>query len=276
MQLNTDIRLMTTNKVDWDVVKRDIIDSFYTQPTYDDGTLAPIMLRLAWHSSGTFDPNVRPYGGCNGATMRFEPESDYDDNKGLEIAKNALEVVKQKHPDASYSDLWIFAGYVAVEEMKGPVIEFRPGRVDAASGDSCPPEERLPVWDEPAVELRAKFERMGLNDRDIVALSGAHSVGHTHEDHSGFPYHQWDNTPTVFDNTYFDFLLANWWVFDDDDKTRPYYRNRSWLMLLSDFLLREDTEFRKIVEEYSTDELRWHMDFAIAFKKVTENGVGSF
>eukprot|EP00040_Diaphanoeca_grandis_P026341 m.147341 g.147341 ORF g.147341 m.147341 type:complete len:325 (+) comp30530_c1_seq2:144-1118(+) len=284
LHLNADVRLQTSHDnnnnnyfdtlIDWEAVKLDIEAEFESNPRYDDGTLAPIMIRLAWHSASTFDPLLQPYGGCNGATMRFDPEASYHDNKGLEIAITALEVVKKKHPTASYSDIWVLAGYAAVESMRGPKIQFRPGRVDKSSGgDNCPPEERIPQWDEPAAALREKFGRMGLNDRDIVALSGAHSVGHTHEDHSGFPYHQWDNTPIIFDNTYYSFLLENWWFLDDDNRERPYYRNRSWLMLLSDFALREDATFKSIVDDYATDESMWHSDFAIAFKKVTELGM---
>lgn len=50
-------------------------------------------------------------------------------------------------------------------------------------------------------------------------------------------------------------------------------RRRSWIMLLSDIMLRDDARFRAIVEEYVEDEARWHSDFAAAFKRLTELGM---
>lgn len=278
LRLNADLLVpqSAAAAVDWEQVREDITQILKDyDPRHDDGSIAPVVLRLAWHSAATYDPDESPHGGtAGGATMRFLPESDYEDNRGLKLARDAMAAVRARHPEASHADVWVLASYVAIEAMEGPYIAFRPGRVDAKrGGDLCPPEDRLPLWDDPAAALRAKFGRMGLDDRDIVALSGAHSVGHTHDDASGFPYHQWDNSPLRFDNTYYDFLLANWWVFDEDDPTRVYYRNRSWIMLLSDFILREDDRFRPIVVEYSENELQWHIDFAAAFKKVTEVGI---
>lgn len=45
--------------------------------------------------------------------MRYEPESGYEDNRGLDLAREVLESVKQKHPAASLSDIWVLAGYVS-------------------------------------------------------------------------------------------------------------------------------------------------------------------
>ena len=58
----------------------------------------------------------------------------------------------------------------------------------------------------------------------------------------------------------------------DEDEERPYYRNRSWIMLLSDWVLREDPAFRRLVEEYARSEHLWHEEFALAFNKLTELG----
>ena len=59
--------------------------------------------------------------------MRFEPERSYNENRGLELARNSLEPILTLHPGLSTSDLWVLAGYVAVETLGGPRIEFRPG-----------------------------------------------------------------------------------------------------------------------------------------------------
>merc|ERR1712136_151653 len=60
---------------------------------------------------------------------------------GLKYAQDILEPVKQKFPDVSYADLWIFAAGVAIEEMGGEKVEFIPGRVDKKKGwfgSPCP------------------------------------------------------------------------------------------------------------------------------------------
>ena len=59
----------------------------------------------------------------------------------------------------------------------GPHIPWRPGRVDYDNGDKCPPDGRLPDGAKGALHLRDIFYRMGFNDQEIVALSGAHSMG---------------------------------------------------------------------------------------------------
>lgn len=67
---------------------------------YDDGSYGPVVLRLAWHCSGTYDAESGT-GGSNGATMRFDPESDHGANSGLAAARDFLEPVKGKcHHDA--------------------------------------------------------------------------------------------------------------------------------------------------------------------------------
>lgn len=65
----------TTNTVNYDVSEvRKEIKSLLDNPSWDDGSLAPIFLRLAWHSSGTYD-KASGTGGSNGAGMRFATEA---------------------------------------------------------------------------------------------------------------------------------------------------------------------------------------------------------
>lgn len=78
----------------------------------------PLLVRLAWHSAGTYDKNTGT-GGSNGAMMRFSPEANWGANAGLAIARDLLEPVKAKFPWISYSDLWTLAGATAIEEMGG-------------------------------------------------------------------------------------------------------------------------------------------------------------
>ena len=60
---------------------------------YDDGSYGPVLVRLAWHASGTYDRATNT-GGSNGATMRFAPEGDHGANAGLKHARDFLQPVK--------------------------------------------------------------------------------------------------------------------------------------------------------------------------------------
>ena len=71
----------------------------------DEDDLGPTLVRLAWHASGTYDKDSDT-GGSDGATMRFPPESAYDANAGLGIARAALAPIKKRFPGISYADLW--------------------------------------------------------------------------------------------------------------------------------------------------------------------------
>ena len=79
-------------------------------PFYDDGSYAPIALRLAWHAAADWDPDPppgEPRGGSQGgASMRFEPGRSYEENRGLELPILFLEPIRLLHPQLSYSDLW--------------------------------------------------------------------------------------------------------------------------------------------------------------------------
>lgn len=109
--------------------------------------------------------------------MRFEPESSDGANAGLSIARDMLLPVKQAHPDLSYSDLWTLAGAAAVEFVGGPKVPHRFGRQDKAGPKSDVPNGRLPDASQGPAHLRDVFYRMGFDDRGIVCLSGAHTLG---------------------------------------------------------------------------------------------------
>ncbi|KAF0924447.1 hypothetical protein E2562_010108 [Oryza meyeriana var. granulata] len=132
---------------------------------------APIMLRLAWHDAGTYDAKTKT-GGANGS-IRHEEEYSHGSNAGLKIAIDLLEPIKGKHPKITYADLYELAGVVAVEVTGGPTIDFVPGRRDSSV---CLREGRLPDAKKGAPHLRDIFYRMGLADKDIVALSGGHTL----------------------------------------------------------------------------------------------------
>ncbi|KAG1360974.1 L-ascorbate peroxidase 3 [Cocos nucifera] len=190
---------------------------------------APIMLRLAWHDAGTYDVNTKT-GGPNGS-IRHEEEYIHGSNAGLKIAID-----------------------LCVEVTGGPTIDFVPGRRDSSV---CPKEGRLPDAKQGAPHLRDIFYRMGLSDKDIVALSGGHTLGRAHPERSGFEG-AWTNEPLKFDNSYFVELLKG--------------ESEGLLKLPTDRALLEDPEFRYHVELYAKDEDLFFKDYAESHKKLSELG----
>jgi len=240
---------------------------------WDDGSLGPVLVRLAWHTSGTWCQKTKT-GGSTGATMRFEPESTDEANAGLEKARAFLEPIKEQFPDVSYADLWVFAGLVALEEMGGPHIRMRWGRKDLAEKcDKIPPNGRLPDAAKGAQHIRDVFYRMGFNDQEIVALvGGGHAIGRCHTDRSGFDG-PWNFSPTTFSNEYFRVLLDEKWTERRWKGPRQFEDGSKKLMMLpTDMEMRDDPDFRKWSEIYYKDADKLHKDFAVAFKKLVENG----
>ncbi|OMO83511.1 Heme peroxidase, plant/fungal/bacterial [Corchorus olitorius] len=213
---------------------------------------APIMLRLAWHDAGTYDSKSKT-GGPDGS-IRFDQELNHKANSGLKIAVELCEQVKARHPVISYADLYQLAGVVAVEVTGGPTIDFVPGRKDSMVS---PEEGRLPDANQGARHLRDIFYRMGLSDKDIVALSGGHTLGKAHPERSGFEG-AWTKEPLKFDNSYFKELL------NESDS--------GLLKLPTDKALVEDPKFRYYVELYAKDEDAFFRDYAVSHKKLSELG----
>jgi catalase (peroxidase I) len=259
------------------LVRKDIEDILEAE-NYDDGSYAPILVRLAWHSSGTFCKHTKN-GGSDGGTMRFKPESDHGANAGLQVARDLLEPLKKKHPDVTYADLYVLAGCVAIEHMGGPHIPFRPGRSDVPKVE-CPekdkrfsPDGRLPDAAQGAYHVRDIFYRMGFNDQEIVALIGAHAVGRCHKDRSGFDG-PWTRSPTTFSNQYFVELLDNKWTKRSWKGPEQFEDPSGDLMMLpADMALIEDLELKKWVQIYAKDQVKFFADFQQAFLKLTELGV---
>ena len=71
-----------------------LVDDIKKVMINENGNSCPLILRLAWHASGTYD-KADNLGGSNGATMRFEPESTDDANAGLDKARQILDPVKR-------------------------------------------------------------------------------------------------------------------------------------------------------------------------------------
>lgn len=113
--------------------------------------------------------------------------------------RDMLHPLSEKFPEVSIADAWTFAGAQAIKLTGGPEIEHSLGRSDADSETACPPNGRLPDAAQGAEHLREVFYRMGFDDREIVALSGAHTLGRCHLSRSGFDG-PWTSNPLKFDN----------------------------------------------------------------------------
>ncbi|KXN90792.1 Cytochrome c peroxidase, mitochondrial [Leucoagaricus sp. SymC.cos] len=239
---------------------------------YDDGSYGPIILRLAWHASGTYDKESKT-GGSNFATMRFEPESLHGANAGLNVARELMKKVKEEFSWISYGDLWTLAGVCAIQEMAGPKIPWRPGRIDGFAVQATP-DGRLPDASQGSDHLRTIFYRMGLNDQEIVALSGAHALGRCHRDRSGFEG-PWTFSPTTLTNDYFKLLFDETWVWKswDGPKQLEDKKTRSLMMLPTDYVLTQDKSFKKWAKAYAEDQDLWFKDFSSIVSRLFELGV---
>jgi cytochrome c peroxidase len=259
-------------KEDFQKVYNDIAARLEEKDDYDDGSFGPVLLRLAWHASGTFDKETGT-GGSNGATMRFRPESAHGANAGLIAARDFLEPIKAKYPWITYSDLWILGGVCAVQEMQGPIIPYRPGRSDRDIA-ACTPDGRLPDATQGSDHLRRIFYRMGFNDQEIVALSGAHALGRCHADRSGFEG-PWTFSPTVLTNDYFRLLVEEKWQWKKWNGPKQYEdeKTKSLMMLPTDMVLVQDKGFKPYVEKYAKDNALFFEDFSAAVTKLFELGV---
>lgn len=266
----------------------------------------PVFVRLAWHDSGTYDDNVKgdwPAAGGAIGSIRFDPEINHGANAGLAGAVKLLEPVKKEFPDVSYADIFQMASARSIELAAGPKIDMKYGRVDASGPEQCSPEGNLPDAEAgengkyggdggtastedktPNGHLRKVFYRMGLNDEEIVALSGAHTFGRAYKDRSGLGAEKtkftdgskvvradgkdakynpggssWTEKWLVFDNSYFTTI--------PDPKADP-----ELLKLSSDKTLFDDDGFKPFAEKFRDSEEEFFKSYAKAHKKLAELG----
>ncbi|ONK58594.1 uncharacterized protein A4U43_C09F14670 [Asparagus officinalis] len=99
-----------------------------------------------------------------------------------------IQPIKDKYSGVTYADLFQLASATAVEEAGGPKIPMKYGRVDVTGPEQCPEEGKLPDAGPPshAEHLQNVFYRTGLNDQEIVALSGAPTLGRSRPERSGW------------------------------------------------------------------------------------------
>ncbi|WP_329562314.1 catalase/peroxidase HPI [Kitasatospora sp. NBC_01266] len=209
------------NSLDLPTVKRDIAGVLTTSQDWwpaDYGNYGPFIIRMAWHSAGTYRISDGR-GGAGAGQQRFAPLNSWPDNASLDKARRLLWPVKQKYGQSlSWADLMILAGNVALEEMGFETFGFGGGRADVWEPDEdvyWGPEttwlgdERYTgdrqledplgavqmglIYVNPegpngnpdplaaARDIRETFRRMAMNDEETVALiAGGHTFGKTH------------------------------------------------------------------------------------------------
>ena len=265
--------------VDYKAVAADVMDLVKADP--DRG---PTLVRLAWHSSGTYD-KMTSTGGSGEGTIRFKEELAHGGNAGLaDTAVKWMEPLYQKHPSLSYADLYTLGGVASIKAMGGPTIPWSSGRVDALDPAAVTPDGRLPNADsgpqgaesDDSQHLRDIFYRMGFNDQEIVALSGAHALGRCHTTASGYDG-PWTPTPTTFNNAYYTLLTNLDWKPKEWSGPYQYVAGPkgSLMMLPTDLVLLQDKSFAKYVKVYAKDAEKFNNDFTKAFQKLEELGTNN-
>ncbi|MEV7126888.1 catalase/peroxidase HPI [Streptomyces sp. NPDC093260] len=207
--------------LDLPAVKQDIAEVLTTSQDWwpaDFGHYGPLIIRMAWHSAGTYRISDGR-GGAGAGQQRFAPLNSWPDNANLDKARRLLWPVKKKYGrNISWADLLILAGNVALESMGFETFGYAGGREDVWE-----PEEDVywgpeTTWlgDErytgdrelenplgavqmgliyvnpegpngnpdpiaAACDIRETFRRMAMNDEETVALiAGGHTFGKTH------------------------------------------------------------------------------------------------
>jgi catalase-peroxidase len=209
------------SSLDLAAVKQDIAEVLTNSQDWwpaDFGNYAPLMIRMAWHSAGTYRISDGR-GGAGAGQQRFAPLNSWPDNVSLDKARRLLWPVKKKYGQKiSWADLIVLTGNVALETMGFKTFGFGGGRPDTWESEEDVYWGPETTWldderysgdrelQEPlgavqmgliyvnpqgpngnpdplaaARDIRETFRRMAMNDEETVALiAGGHTFGKTH------------------------------------------------------------------------------------------------
>lgn len=162
--------------VDYNALKQDVIDVMTASQDWwpaDYGHYGPFMIRMAWHSAGTYRVGDGR-GGAGTGNQRFAPLNSWPDNGNLDKARLLLWPVKKKYGNkVSWADLLILAGNCALESMGFQTMGFGGGRED--------------VW-EPEQDIYWGSETGWLDNDDRYDTSDGDLEGHLGAVHMGLIY----------------------------------------------------------------------------------------
>ena len=211
------------NSIDYSELKKDVINLMTDSQDWwpaDYGHYGGFMIRMAWHSAGTYRVGDGR-GGAGSGTHRFAPLNSWPDNGNLDKARLLLWPIKKKYGNKiSWADLMILAGNCALESMGFPTFGFAGGREDVWEPEQdiywgsetgwLDNDERYDTSDgdleghlgavhmgliyvnpegpngnpdplKSAHDIRITFGRMAMNDEETVALvAGGHTFGKAH------------------------------------------------------------------------------------------------
>ncbi|MFI6862894.1 catalase/peroxidase HPI [Streptomyces sp. NPDC050421] len=353
--------------LDLPAVKRDIAEVLTTSQDWwpaDFGNYGPFMVRMAWHSAGTYRISDGR-GGAGAGQQRFAPLNSWPDNASLDKARRLLWPVKKKYgKNLSWADLIVLTGNVALETMGLDTFGFGGGRADVWEPDEdvyWGPEttwlgdERYTgdrelenplgavqmglIYVNPegpngtpdpiaaARDIRETFRRMAMNDEETVALiAGGHTFGKTHgagpadsvgDDPEAAPMEQlglgwrsthgtgkgadtitsglegiWTDTPTTWDNSFFDILFGYEWELFKSPAGAHQWRPKDGAgegtvpdahdpskthaptMLTTDLSLRLDPAYEEISRRFHQNPDQFADAFARAWFKLTHRDMG--
>ncbi|MEU3915309.1 catalase/peroxidase HPI [Streptomyces sp. NPDC029721] len=353
--------------LDLPAVKQDIAEVLTTSQDWwpaDFGHYGPFMIRMAWHSAGTYRISDGR-GGAGAGQQRFAPLNSWPDNGNLDKARRLLWPVKKKYGQSlSWADLMILAGNVALETMGLKTFGFGGGRADVWEPDEDVYWGPETTWlgdgrytgdrelEDPlgavqmgliyvnpegpngnpdpvaaARDIRETFHRMAMNDEETVALiAGGHTFGKTHgagpaesvgEAPEGAPMSAqglgwassygtgkggdaitsglegiWTDTPTTWDNSFFDILFGYEWELFQSPAGAHQWRPKDGAgagtvpdahdpskthaptMLTTDLSLRFDPVYEPISRRFQADPDAFADAFARAWYKLTHRDMG--
>lgn len=206
-------------------------------------TIAPNVLRLVFH-------DVMSGGSI---THHFNNEEDLEwelkkeENKNLESSVKFIKKIKNliKDEPYSYRDILYLSGAVAIEITGGPYINI----VVPAYTDKIFLEAGIPNQEEDFDSYYKKFQKIGLNKKEITVLMGAHTLGKAER-----PFTE---TLFTFDNSYFKRLYLNQ---KESEQLHPLFK--------TDWELLKDEECKKYIELYAIDQDQFFEDFKNAYLKM--------
>jgi len=256
----------------------------------------PILVRLAWHDSGTYNKASasKPWPEAGGAigSIRTDHEINAGPNAGLKKAVTAyLTPIKEKVPGVSWADLIQLASVTGIELMGGPKIPMRYGRLDGIPQSPADPPfglpDALPPFggpqpQDPAAHLRYVFYKYGMDDKDIVALSGAHTIGRAFKDRSGTVAEGYMNG-TAYTTKGCPFAgksetgggrswTKNWLKFDNSYFTDMEGADPETVTFPTDKVLMSDPGFKEHFAAFKNDQAAFFEAYKVSHKKLSELG----